>query len=163
MTVSKLILIATWLACIGQAVYFHGRLPESLPAHFNAGGIAQSFASKNVVFAVYLGGGGLVMLMFLALGSRLGKVPERSINLPHKAYWLAPERRAETFATLARRLHWFGVATLALFFDMFQQIFKAVLGPARTLDHAPWSVGAYVAFAVIWVIALMARFRRPAG
>ena len=43
------------------------------------------------------------------------------------------------------------------------QIFKVSAGEGRTLDHAPWSIGVFVAFSVIWMVALTAKFRRPEG
>jgi uncharacterized membrane protein len=162
-TVSKLILIAAWLACVLQGVVHYGQLPQRLPAHFNAQGIATSFAAKNVVIGVYLGGTFLLMLLFLRFGSRLSTVSDRRFKLPNKDYWLAPERSAETLATIARRFHWFGVATLALLFDIFHQIVRVALGYGRTLDHAPWSIGIYGGFALVWVIAFTARFRRTGG
>jgi hypothetical protein len=34
------------------------------------------------------------------------------INLPHRDYWLAPERRAETMRTISATMAWFGCGIL---------------------------------------------------
>jgi len=161
--ISRLILLGTWLICLLQMIYFYPKLPELVPSHFNGQGIATSFAPRNVLVGIYLGATLLVFLMFLGLGRSLTRGNTRGLNLPNKEYWLAPERRGETLATLAERMHWFGAATLGLFFDLFRQIFKVCLGEGRTLDHPKWSVGVYVAVSVVWVIALTLRFRRPSS
>jgi len=160
---SRVALILAWLICLGQLVYFYPRLPAELPAHFNGAGVATSYAAREVVCGIYVGATLLIMLMFLGLGSSLSRGSDRRINLPNKAYWLAPERRAQTLAELGHRFHWLGVATLALFFDMFNQIFRVCLGEGTTLDHPRWSIGLFVGFTVIWLIALSRRFRLPSA
>jgi hypothetical protein len=88
------------------AVYFVITTTTSLPllmaSHFNAEGIADGFMSQegytNTMLALIVLVPGLLALT--PLGMR--KLPANLINIPHKEYWLTPERRELTFQTLHR-------------------------------------------------------------
>lgn len=147
-------------ACLGQAAYYYGRLPEQVPSHFGASGAANSWAPKEFFVGLYVGAVALIAVLFLVNAYALQAMPDARINLPNKDYWLAPERRAETFAWLGGMFLWFATATLALFFDMFGQAFRAALSPLPVLPHPKTSIACYVAFAAAWVLALLRRFRR---
>ena len=88
------------------AIYFviatSTNLPQQMASHFNAEGIADGFMSQegytNTMLALIVLVPGLLALT--PLGMR--KLPANLINIPHKEYWLTPERRELTFQTLNR-------------------------------------------------------------
>jgi uncharacterized membrane protein len=88
------------------AIYFvittSTNLPLQMASHFNAEGIADGFMSQegytNTMLALIVLVPGLLALT--PLGMR--KLPANLINIPHKEYWLTPERRELTFQTLHR-------------------------------------------------------------
>ncbi len=88
------------------AIYFvittSTNLPLQMASHFNAEGIADGFMSQegytNTMLALIVLVPGLLALT--PLGMR--KLPANLINIPHKEYWLTPERREHTFQTLHR-------------------------------------------------------------
>ncbi len=88
------------------AIYFvittSTNLPLQMASHFNAEGIADGFMSQegytNTMLALIVLVPGLLALT--PLGMR--KLPANLINIPHKEYWLTPERRELTFQTLNR-------------------------------------------------------------
>ena len=88
------------------AIYFvintSTHLPANMASHFNAEGIADGFMSQegytNTMLALIVLVPGLLALT--PLGMR--KLPANLINIPHKEYWLTPERRELTFQTLHR-------------------------------------------------------------
>ena len=88
------------------AIYFvittSTNLPLQMASHFNAEGIADGFMSQegytNTMLALIVLVPGLLTLT--PLGMR--KLPANLINIPHKEYWLTPERREHTFQTLHR-------------------------------------------------------------
>ncbi len=82
------------------------------------------------------------------------------INLPNKDYWLAPERRDETFAILSRRFLWVATATLLLMLDIFHQAFRVHLGKAASLEHPVFSLVLYVVFTILWSIGLIGKFSK---
>jgi hypothetical protein len=92
------------------------------------------------------------------------KTPDARLNLPHKEYWLAPERRARTLAWFGDFMHWFGAGTFVLLFDMFGQVFRFNAGLTAGLDHPKVSLTAYCLFALAGVAATLRRFgRTPSG
>jgi hypothetical protein len=60
------------------------------------------------------------MLLVTSTSALVGFVAPRQIaakanhriNLPHRDYWLAPERRAETMRTISATMAWFGCGIL---------------------------------------------------
>ena len=54
-----------------------------------------------------------------------------------------------------------GAATMVLLIAIFHQTFRVNLGAAERIEGAWLVVAAYVAYAVIWTISLIRRFRRP--
>jgi hypothetical protein len=102
----------------------------------------------------------VVVLLFLGAASSFPKYPDSRLNLPNKDYWLAPQRREETFASITGHLLWFGTATFLLLIDIFRQVFRFNLGQAAALDHPVQSLAAYVAFAIGWLIVFWSRFAK---
>jgi hypothetical protein len=77
------------------------QLPARVASHFNAAGLANGFMPR---------GDYLLFMLFLTLGVPLlvvlatvvvPRVAPSMLKVPARDYWLAPERREETFATLA--------------------------------------------------------------
>src|SRR5207237_1170658 len=87
--------------------YSAGELPERVATHFDASGQPNGWMSRHghIIFIMLLG----LALPLLVAGSFfcLRFFPGRGINLPHREYWLAPERRAGTFSYLLRHGLWF--------------------------------------------------------
>lgn len=88
------------------AIYFvittSTNLPLQMASHFNAEGNADGFMSQEGYTSTMLALIVLVpgLLALTPLGMR--KLSADLINIPHKEYWLTPERRELTFQTLHR-------------------------------------------------------------
>lgn len=86
------------------AVVFVFATTQSLPAvvasHFDAAGVANGFMNREsyliTMLGVILGLPGLMVLT--AMG--FSKIPISMVNIPHREYWLAPERSAMTLQAL---------------------------------------------------------------
>lgn len=87
----------------GFVLYTAGALPAVVASHFVAGGAADGFmphdAYVTLMLAVTVG----LPLLLAALTGLTRFLPPERINLPHRDYWLAPEREAQTLAYLASR------------------------------------------------------------
>jgi len=159
------IILTLIAALVFQVLYSYPRLPERVASHFNGAGQPDGWTSRGMFFLTYLGILSLVILIFLVLPLALRRLPAGMINLPNRDYWLAPERRAETFAFIGRQLLWFGTATLAFLGLTFQLTIQANLSPRR---HLPTTfllvaLGIYGAFIALWLIRFLLRFKKPAG
>ncbi|MBV8210813.1 MAG: hypothetical protein JO133_12210 [Burkholderiaceae bacterium] len=146
-----------WITSLG--------LPDVVASHFGGGGGANGFMSRGT----YVG----VMLLVVAgaptlLGAvshfGIGSVNSR-INLPSRAYWLAPERRAETVSYLQRHLVNVGTALIVFLCYVHWLVVRANrLQPPR-LSSSAITVGlaAFLMFALVSGVRLGWHFRRPPG
>lgn len=148
----------------GQALYYYPQLPERVAAHFGGGGQPSGWTSREGFFGIL----GFVVLIesaaFLGLPRILGRIPIALINLPNKHYWLAPERKQESLAWMTQVMAWCGAAILGMIAAVSQLAIQANLGMEKRLDNQ-WFLlvmGAFVVFAVAWIVAVHRHFRLPA-
>jgi hypothetical protein len=91
----------------------------------------------------------------------MSRFSDKSISLPNKEYWLSPERREETFATIHDQMCWFGSATLVFLIAIFQLVIEANLNPPAVLSSSfMFLLIAYLAFTGWWVVKFIAKFMR---
>ncbi|MFM7888350.1 MAG: DUF1648 domain-containing protein, partial [Pseudanabaena sp.] len=148
---------------IAQSVYFYPLLPEVVGSHFDVAGKVNGTSFKIGYFIAYFVALAVTSSFTIILPLIFKYVPTSLINLPHKAYWLADERREESFQFLNVHLSWFGVATILLMVIIFHLTFLANLSPIKNLNApAPWILlVAYVLFTVWWTVVLLRRFPKP--
>src|SRR4051812_3401648 len=90
------------------------QLPDKVATHFGAGGRPDGWMSRTA-HLLFMAAFGLAFPFFLVgLFYILRFMPDSSFNLPRRDYWLAPERRAETFAYLLRHSLWFACLAVCL-------------------------------------------------
>jgi len=115
----------------------------------------------NQNFAIFEGIILLVIVFeFAFLPLLLEKMPDSLINLPNKEFWLANEKRAETFAVMRRYFEWFSVMLLALFIAVNQLVFTANLKRENLPGTAMWLIlGSFLIFAAFWMIKFIRQFK----
>jgi len=148
---------------IAQSIYFYPLLPDVVGSHFDVAGKVNGTSSKMVYFIVYFVSLIITSSFTVILPLVFKYVPTSMINLPHREYWLANERREESFKFLNVHFSWFGVATTLLMVIIFHLTFLANLSPIKELSApAPWALLiAYVLFTVLWTVVLLQRFPKP--
>lgn len=157
------LLAVTVLFAVQLAVYYP-HLPDTVASHFDAAGRPDGHSSKQSLLAVTLILGAGILLLFLGLDWLVRRLPASMVNLPHREYWLGPERREATLGDISRRLLWFGAATQFLLAAAFHLLLRANLGESAVLPVGlfwPLLIG-YFAFTIAWLAAFVWRYRRPA-
>lgn len=159
MRAAQLIMLALIVIALIQMLYFNHLIDKAiLAAHFNAPGDPNGWQTRADFFLTYALL--LVLGMSLAFGvpSLLARVPARYTNLPHRDYWLAPERREQTMRRVADQFGWLGVATVLLVIIEMQSVLSANLAPNPHVEPLGIALplGVFLAFAVWW----LARFVR---
>jgi len=158
----RLVLLALVLLAAIQIFHYYPRLPDVVASHFDGAGAPNGWSTRTLFFAIEAGAVALAGL--LALGAPwLLRVAPRWVNLPHKAHWLGPGRRAATQAYFDAAFAWFGCALVALLIGVMQLAIRANLGgPPRLNASVMWALLAgFAGFMVVWLVAFLRRFRAP--
>ena len=151
------------LATIAQCAHDFPQLPERLVSHFGASGMPNGWMTKTQFMVTYC----FVLIPALALeffvSHQLAKKPDSQLRLPNKEYWLAPERRAETYAYFDSFFAWYGCAFLfVVVYTMGLAIRANFDTPVRLATGPIVSVlVGFVLFNVAAIVAMLRRFSNP--
>ncbi len=126
-----LLLGLLYLCFFGCLALAKPNLPERMATHWNGSGRPDGWmsSSEHLRYMIEFGLGFPLVVPVLCYLARF--VP-RGFNIPHRDYWLAPERRGEFFGYFFRHSLWF--ACMALLF---------VIGVHFSIIHANASAQAY--------------------
>jgi serine/threonine-protein kinase len=158
-----LVLVAALLVGAGLTVHHWGELPERMASHFDASGHADGWMSKAGFFVLFGLSFASVTLVPAVIARFAPRFPDSLVNLPNKAYWLAPERRAETFGYIARWLLWLGAVSALLFTWLLSSTIEANLQgaeQARLGGETWWAFGLYLGYVAAATTALVVHFFR---
>lgn len=159
---SVMLLLLVW--AVYQTLHGCPQLPERVAIHFNVSGQADNWTERTWACRIFLGGFAVMALFFGGLALLLPRLPTSLINLPAKDYWLAPERREQTRASLTRSLLWLGNLTLLLMIVEEHSVFRVNLSGRQLSGALFWlPVVFYMAAVLLLVIKLLLEFRRPTG
>jgi uncharacterized membrane protein len=159
----RILFFAVVLGAITQCVHDFTLLPDRLASHFNASGMPNGWMTKTQFLVIY----GVALLPALAIefwvSHRIANKPDASLNLPNKEYWLAPERRAGTFAYFETFFAWYGcIFLLVVVFAMGLAMRANFDAPPRLPTGPIFSdIAGFVLFNVAAVIAMFRRFSTP--
>ena len=138
-------------------------LPERMASHFGASGAPSGWMTKEQFFITYA----LVLIPALVVeffvGKRISRKGDARISLPNKEYWLAPERREETFAYFRRFFAWYGSALLALLVYVMGLTLRANLDVEPHLPTTPTitAIVLFVAYNIAAVVLMLRHFQNP--
>ncbi len=136
-------------------------VPDPLASHFGFSGRPNGWTSHSRIIT----GLAVLVLLFAVIFAGtyfFGRVPDRLISLPHKAYWLAPERREATLLYVSAWLRWFLVLTLAFVTLVVGLTLRANLhSPPQLSVAAPGVLILYLVAALAMVVTLIMRLHRP--
>jgi uncharacterized membrane protein len=155
-------ILALLYACfLGCWAWASSQLPERVATHFNGHGEPDGWMSRsaNQTFMLLFGLCFPLLIVLLCYATRF--MPSDLIHIPHRDYWLAPERRAETSNYLVDQSLW--LACLAVCFVIGIQ-FSIVRANNQNPPHLSMPimlavVGLFLAGTVICVVVLMRHFR----
>ena len=157
-----LVLAAVMLGLVADVLLTTQHLPARLATHFGADGQANGWMTKaaHVRFVFGLGlGVPLFILLVIAIVSRLGGA---GLNIPHRKYWLAPERRTQTLAFVQRRMVWFACLLVLDFAMIHRLILRANTHTPAALEGAElWlPITIILAAIAVWTVSFIRPFLR---
>jgi Na+/proline symporter len=160
--VLQALFLALVASALAQAVWQHDRLPERVATHFNAAGEANGWMSRDGQTAWHIGAVLFIAGLLEGIAWLSPRLPAQYINLPHRDYWLAPERRAATQAWLAGLTLGLGCAIILFFIGLFHLVYRANLA-GSVLPVVPvglLSLGLLLTVGFV-ILGVLARFARP--
>jgi hypothetical protein len=147
------------------AIYFwstYAQLPDVVASHFNARGVPNGWQPKSLFFEFFLGAVAIAAFLTFGIPAIFSKIPVSMINLPHKEYWLAPERKAESIALLNRSFAWFGCAVLLVVTTAVNYAIGQNLDPGGPFGAVLLLcvLGGFLIFAISFSIRMLTHFSR---
>jgi hypothetical protein len=138
-------------------------LPAKVASHFDIQGKPNGWMSRDTCVGFTIGLGLLLPALIIGTMAGAGKIPVSFINLPHRDYWLVPERRQAALAVLLRFSLWFACLNVLFVTGLHWLIVEANLpGESPHLSGLGISViaGGFLAGTAIWVILLLRHFSK---
>jgi uncharacterized membrane protein len=145
-------------------LHLAGQLPDLVAVHFDAAGRANGFMTRaGCRDFMLLSTLGVPLLITIATALLPRLVPASLINIPHRDYWLAPERARDSLVFLSEQGLWFGCI-----FVVFLTCVDAMLVKANALSPPEFPSRLFVAMLIVffcavgaWFVRMLRRFRAP--
>ena len=148
---------------LGYVISSYGDLPAKVASHFDIQGQPNGWMSRETCVGFTLGLGILVPAFIVGMMAGAGRIPVSFINLPHRNYWLAPERRQAALAILLRYSLWFACMNVLFVTGLHWLIVQANL-PGQEQHLSGLGIilvaGGFLAGTGIWVRLLVRHFSK---
>lgn len=155
-----IVTIVLVLLTILQLSYYYPLLPDRIASHYDLRLEPDRWSDKKVALFLNLGIVIFIALLFQCMNWLIYKLPASSINLPHKDYWLAPERKKQTLDSLASFFVWLGNVTLLLITIVFNLIYQANISPSGLTSNFWFAVVVYFITVIYMIYQFYRRFQR---
>lgn len=158
-----LMLVVLLFVMMTELFYSLPRTSSPLASHFDTAGVANGWMTKSTFSLVYSGPILLMSALALALGPLVNRLPWL-LSLPHRDYWLAPERRKSSLTYIDAWTLWFNNVTILFLLGVVHLTLEANREAQARLDVIAFAALAalYLGFTTLWLTRLFGRFRKPA-
>jgi uncharacterized membrane protein len=155
------VLLAAYAAVHFSAYY--SQLPDVVASHFNGRGVPNGWQTKSAFFGVFAGVSVLAAVIGFGIPRIIAALPPQLINLPNKAYWLAPDHLAATMEFLKNFFAWFGCAIFVVIIVTFDYAIQSNLHPDNRPDISRmwYFLAGFLVFVVVSIARMFIRFGRP--
>lgn len=155
-------LAATSAAAVAQHAWYWTQLPDRVATHFNWNGVPDDWMTKSAATALMLAMQLLVPWFLVGITAMTAWMPVSLINIPHREYWLAPERRRESLAFLNRELAGIALAVAWFMAAVSHLAFEAnIAGGPLSTSAMLGLLGVYMTVVLGIVGRIIWRFRTP--
>ena len=158
-----LVLAVCYVLFFGYVNATYGDLPAKVASHFDIEGQPNGWMSRETCVGFTLGLGILMPAFIVGMMGGAGRIPVSFINLPHRDYWLAPERRQAALAILLRFSLWFACMNVLFVTGLHWLIVQANL-PGQSPHMGGLGIalvtGGFLAGTGVWVLLLLRHFSK---
>jgi hypothetical protein len=159
--VSMLVFVLLEITVAAFVAATTGQLPDRVASHFGQDNFPNGWMPRDAYLSFMVGFALLLPAVVVAGIALTPRLTPRRVNLPHREYWLAPERRAATMTTLSAYACWLGVLIALFIGGIHYSILVAnAIVPPRLPAALFWTllIG-FCGALVLWTGALYLRFR----
>ena len=163
LAIPLLALAICYVLFFGYVISSYHDLPAKVASHFDIEGRPNGWMGRDTCVGFTLGLGILMPAFIVGMMAGAGKIPVSFINLPHREYWLAPERRQAALKILLRFSLWFACVNVLFVTGLHWLIVEANRGgPGPHLSGLGIALvaGGFLAGTGIWVVFLLRHFSR---
>lgn len=159
-SVSRMVFLIVEMSVLAFILTSTSSLPEYVASNFNGAGEPNSYMSRSnysVFILVFAVGIPCLVMGGISIGLRSGR---RSINIPHKEFWLSPENAPETIRYLNVHLAYLS-SLIALFIGYVHWLVMQAnsVQPAQLSNsHLFTGMGLMFIGILLWVVLLIIRF-----
>src|ERR1700722_14304625 len=157
------VLAICYVLFFGYVIASYGDLPAKVASHFDITGRPNGWMSRETCVGFTLGLGILMPAFIVGMMAGAGRIPVSFINLPHRDYWLAPERRQAALAILLRFSLWFACMNVLFVTGLHWLIVQANLSNQPPHLSGPGIIlvaGGFLAGTGVWVRLLTRHFSK---
>lgn len=138
------------------------QLPPRVAIYFGISGRADGWGQPETLVLVMFASTAVLAACCHGLAAAIAALPASLFNIPDKAYWLSPERSAETRARVAVFLVVMGHVSVLFMCGVTHLALTANLTtPPRLATAFAHGLVAYLLFTFAWSYSLRDHFRRP--
>lgn len=135
-------------------------LPSVIASHFDLSGQPNATMPKEQFIGIFLAIMVLIPSSLAFLPRVIAKLPHQLINLPNRAYWLAPERVGETQKIL--QVYFLVLSCVLICFMAFIYGLMVIANqqnpPSISATHLAFSSSVFVVLTLYWTYKLNSQF-----
>ncbi len=152
-----IVLVGLLLASVGQNIWYWSQSPDRVATHFDAAGRPDGWMPRTEG-ALVMGGFQLGVPLFLVvIAVLINRLPPSMVNMPHREFWLHPDRRESTIAYLRHWMTWMAVLVSLFLMGMSHLTFVANRSSDGLNMVAVWVLLAVFLGGVLYMVVNMHR------
>lgn len=162
LAVPLLFLAVAYALFFGYLVSTYEELPPRVASHFDLYGNANGWMSRASATGITVAIAVIVPAVIIGSMGGAGRIPISFINLPHRDYWLAPERRQAALGVLLRFAIGFAALNVVFLTGLQALIVEANRHQPYHLDmrHFAYGLAIYLVLTALWTLLLLRRFSK---
>jgi uncharacterized membrane protein len=156
-------LVICYVVFFGYVISSYSELPARVASHFDIEGRPNGWMSRDLCAGFSVGLALLLPGIIISMMAGAGKIPVSFINLPHRDYWLAPERRQAALAILLRYALWLSCMNVLFVTGLHWLIVQAnIPGVASHFSGLGIALvaGLFLAGTGLWTVLLLRHFSK---
>ena len=159
----KIVGILTVVSLVQHAWYWP-QLPAEVATHYGIDGQPNDWMSRASAILMLCGFQIGIPFILIAVTSLASRLPNSMVNIPHRHYWLHPDRRTATLARIGNMMGWTAVMSAIFMITIGHLTFRAnISGGGLDVQLFLFSLGAYLICVFTIVGHSLWHFRLPSS